>query len=91
MDDQATIAVASRVIGTELDGEFVMLDPDSGTYYGLNEVGSAVWRLLASPRRLDEIVGHICDTFDVTPDRCRADVEALVAELQTRRLVTVSR
>jgi hypothetical protein len=91
MDDGAVIAVASRVVGTELDGEFVMLDPDSGTYYGLDEVGSAVWRLLASPRRLGEVVSHLCEAFDVTPDRCRADVEALVAELESRGLVTVSR
>jgi hypothetical protein len=90
MDDGAVIAVASRVVGTELDGEFVMLDPDSGNYYGLNEVGSAVWRLIASPRRLDEVVAHVCATFEVAPDRCRADVEHLVSELANRQLVTVS-
>lgn len=91
MDDGAVIAVASRVVGTELDGEFVMLDPDSGNYYGLNEVGSAVWRLIASPRRLDEVVAHVCATFEVAPDRCRADVERLVSELAHRQLVTVSK
>lgn len=91
MDDGAVIAVASRVVGTELDGEFVMLDPDSGNYYGLNEVGSAVWRLIASPRRLDEVVAHVCATFEVAPDRCRADVEQLLAELASRQLVTVSK
>jgi hypothetical protein len=90
MDDGAVIAVASRVVGTELDGEFVMLDPDSGNYYGLNEVGSTVWRLIASPRRLDEVVAHVCATFEVAPDRCRADVEQLLSELANRQLVTVS-
>ncbi len=91
MDEGALISVASRVVGTELDGEFVMLDPESGNYYGLNEVGSAIWRLLAAPRRLDEVVAHVCATFDVTPERCRADVEHLVNELAARRLVTVTR
>lgn len=91
MDDDTVFSVASRVVGTELDGEFVMLDPDSGNYYGLNEVGSAVWRLLATPRRLDEVVAHVCATFDVGAEGCRQDVERLLAELTERRLVTVSR
>lgn len=91
MDGDAVIAVAGQVVGTELDGEFVMLDPDSGTYYGLDEVGSAVWRFLASPRRLDEVVAHVCAGFEVTPERCRADLDRLFTELAARRLVTVSR
>lgn len=86
----ALITVSSRVVGTELDGEFVMLDPDSGNYYGLNEVGSVVWRLLATPRRLDEIVAHVCATFEVAPERCRADVERLLADLAARQLVSVA-
>lgn len=91
MDGDTVIAVADRVVGTELDGEFVMLDPDSGNYYGLNEVGSAVWRFLASPRRLDEVVAHVCDGFEVTPERCRADLDRLFTELVARRLITVAR
>jgi hypothetical protein len=90
MDDGVVITAASQVVGTELDGEFVMLDPESGNYYGLNEVGSEVWRLLSSPRRLDEVVAHVCATFEVTPERSRADVERLVLELASRKLVTVS-
>ncbi len=90
MDDGTVIALAGQVVGAELDGEFVMLDPDSGIYYGLNEVGTAVWRFLSSPRRLDEVVAHVCEGFDVTPERCRADVDRLLAELAARRLVRVS-
>ncbi len=90
MDDGTVIALAGQVVGAELDGEFVMLDPDSGIYYGLNEIGTAVWRFLSSPRRLDEVVAHVCEGFDVTPERCRADVDRLLAELAARRLVRVS-
>lgn len=91
MDQDLTIVAASQVVATELDGEFVMLDPDSGTYYGLNEVGSEVWRLVATPRRFAELVAHVRARFDVTEDACEADLHALIADLEVRRLVKVSR
>lgn len=90
MNDDTTIAAAPRVVGTELDGEFVMLDPESGVYYGLNEVGCEVWKQLATPRRLAEVVAHVCATFEVTPEGCRADIERLVGDLAARRLVSLS-
>ena len=90
MQIDALITVADRVIGAELDGEYVMLDPDSGHYYGLNEVGTIVWRCLSQPRRLQDLVGHVCERFDVTPAQCLIDVSALVRELSTRGLVTVA-
>jgi hypothetical protein len=84
------ITVVDRVVGAELDGEYVMLDPESGCYFGLNEVGSVVWQFLDRPRRLTDIVAHVCSRFDVSAERCTADVTVMIQELAARRLVDVS-
>jgi hypothetical protein len=90
LNARSLVSVADRVIGAELDGEYVMLDPDSGYYYGLNEVGTVVWQFLDRPRSVADIVAHVCGRFDVGPEQCLADVTALVRELASRRLVVVS-
>ena len=40
------------VLEAEVDGEVVALDIEKGTCYGLNKVGSRVWRLIAALREL---------------------------------------
>ena len=72
-----------------LDGEAVLLDLKSGTYFGLNEVGSEVWELLGSGASVGEIRDQLLELFDVDRDTVIRDLEALVAQLEERGLVEI--
>lgn len=87
-DPSRTIVAKAGVFGTGLDDEYVMLDPVPGVYYGLNVVGTAIWQFIQQPRRLGDIQQHVCAEFDVTPERCAADIQTLVADLVSRGLAT---
>jgi Coenzyme PQQ synthesis protein D (PqqD) len=87
--DSATVAVAADVLGSELGSEVVMLSLRDGTYYGLEEVGAEIWRLIQAPITLGRIVAALVDAYDVEASRCRADVIRLVAALRDRGLVEV--
>ena len=58
-----------------------------GVYYGLDAVGARVWSLLATPRRVSELVSIVTGEFDVAPAQCERDVLALLDELSERRLI----
>lgn len=78
----------------ELDGETVVLDPDRGTYYGLNEVGTAIWRALQvsdDPRPLDEVHAELLRDYEVEAEELWNDLLALIRELDERGLVDVVR
>jgi hypothetical protein len=83
-----TVVAKAGIFGTGLDDEYVMLDPVPGVYYGLNVVGTAIWQFIQQPRRLGDIQQHVCAAFDVTPDRCAADIRQLVADLVSRGLAS---
>jgi hypothetical protein len=87
--DSAVVAIAADVLGSELGSEVVMLSLRDGTYYGLEDVGAEVWRLLQHPVTIRRIVEVLVDTYDVSATRCRADVINLVADLRDRGLVDV--
>jgi hypothetical protein len=70
-----------------VDGETVMFSPDQSAYFGLDEVGTRVWDLLGEPRSIDEVCAILRDEYDVEPERCRADVVALVDQLRAAELV----
>ena len=52
--DDTLVAVADHA-SCELGGEAVLLDLTTGVYYGLDPVGTRVWRLLQQPRSLAEL------------------------------------
>jgi len=61
--------------------QMVMMSATNGNYLGLNEVGVRVWELLETPRELDALCTLLETEYDVSPETCRAEVEAFVTEL----------
>jgi hypothetical protein len=75
------------VIWADLKGEAVLLNIESGIYFGLNPVGSMVWKLLCEGSDEDEICARLLDEFDVAPDQLRADVAGFLDGLSAEELV----
>jgi coenzyme PQQ synthesis protein D (PqqD) len=84
------IAINPSVIYRELSGEVVLLNLQSGVYYGLDAVGSRVWQLLMDSRGIDDVCATLLDEYDVSAAALRADVERLVGELTDKGLVIVA-
>ncbi|ESP90006.1 hypothetical protein K933_00547 [Candidatus Halobonum tyrrellensis G22] len=80
---------AENCLSTTIDGETVVLHTDAGKYYGFNEVGTFVWESLQEPHTVEEVYEAVTDEYDVGYDRCREDVDELLAELADKDLVTV--
>lgn len=89
LEASTKVVAAEDTLSTNLDGESVVLHTGTGQYYGFNSVGTEIWESLSSPRTVDDVVQHIAMEYDVTHDKCREDVESLVAELIDKDLVEV--
>lgn len=83
------VAAADDAISTEVAGEAVILHLEDGVYFGLNEVGSRVWSLLAEPVRVDQVCTVIEDEYEVDTETCRQDVLRLLGELADHDLLRV--
>ena len=91
----AEITLASKVklspdvLFQELQGDAVLLDMKSGVYFGLDGVGTRIWRLLDEHSLISSVVGAMTEEYDVQADRCGADVVNLVARLNEQGLLSV--
>lgn len=72
----------------DMDGEIVMMGIDQGQYFGMREVAATVWRTLAEPTTIDELVAVVVAEYDVAPEQCRPDLESFVNHLAEQSLVT---
>jgi hypothetical protein len=87
MDWSTVVAAADSVLASPLGGEVVLLEPEGGTYYSLNEVGARIWEILEKPTSVDGICDHIVGEYEVDPARCRRDVLRLLGDLMEHGLV----
>lgn len=78
--------VAAKV----LDGEAIIINLSNGIYYSMDKVGGVLWALLAEGHSLQEILAAIVARYDVSPERARADLERLAAELLQENVVLAS-
>ena len=85
---QAVVA-APEQISCDLGGEEVILDLNTGVYYGLNPVGSRIWSLIHEPTSAQGIVDVMVSEYEVNPDECMKQVLGFLNELAERGLVEI--
>ncbi len=79
------------VLFRELVDESVLLDLRSQRYYGLDEVGTRMWQLLAETGRFEAAVRGLLEEFEVEEGELLSDSRALVQGLAEAGLVELSR
>jgi hypothetical protein len=85
----SVIVAKGNQLSSELRGEAVVLDLESGTYFGFNETGARIWSLVATPVTIHQICLRLQEEFDVDPAQCESAVVQLVGDMLTAGLVEV--
>ena len=90
MIQEKTLVAASDGIETaELDGEAVILDVNSGQYYGLSSVGAKIMDLLREPILAGTIVDRLHSEYEVEIERLTNDTLTFLTEMNDRSLIRV--
>lgn len=74
---------------TEIDGEIVMMDVDSGSYFNLDAIGSDIWRRLEQPVTVADLCDGLAADYAADLETIRRDVLALLGQMTEKGLVTV--
>jgi hypothetical protein len=81
------VTMAPDVLFRELDGEAVILDLNSERYYGLDEVGTRIWQLLAEHGDVATVRDLMLAEYDVDGETLTRDMAGLIAHLVENGLV----
>ncbi len=83
------VAAAKDQVSCALHGDTVILHLGSGTYYGLNAVGTAIWNLIQEPRTIEDIHHRLLQQYEANADECERDLLNLLDELEKARLIEI--
>lgn len=82
------VAIKDQVF-CNLDGEAVILNFQSGDYFGLDPVGARVWSLIQEPKKVKEVRDTHLKEYDVEPSVCERDLMALLQEMVAGELIEI--
>jgi hypothetical protein len=83
------VTVPEYVLIQELDGEAVLLDLKSETYFGLDDVGIRMWQVLTTSPSIQNAYEALLEEYDVTPEQLLQDLNELVTRLVEQGLLEV--
>lgn len=85
-----TLVQASREqVFCDLDGEAVILHLKAGMYYGMDAVGTRIWKLIQESCLVQKIVDVMLEEYEVEPKRCQKDIFAVLERLKKEGLIVV--
>ena len=73
----------------EVGGEAVLLSMALERYFGLDRIGTRVWRLLSGDPSMQSAFDTLIGEYDVEPERLKADLLSLVQQLCDAGLVGI--
>jgi hypothetical protein len=83
------VEIAAEILFTEIQAEAVLLNVESGLYYGLNEVGAHMWALLQEFGCLGAVHQRLLDEYEVAPEPLWEDLVSLVRELLAEGMLRI--
>ena len=86
----SVVRASSNQVSSTVEGEAVILEVGAGAYYGLDPVGTRIWQLIQEPIAVGDVCQAIVEEYDVTPERCEADVLELLRGLDEVGLLEVA-
>jgi len=84
------VTFADTVFAQEVDGEMVLLDMESENYFGLDEVGTAIWQAMQEYGNLQEVFNALLEQYDVEAEVLENDLSHFVSKLVESGLVKVT-
>jgi len=85
----STVSPSDDAVFRELEGESVLLNLETGMYYGLDAVGTRAWQLAAGGGSLRAVRDALVEEYDAEPDVIERDLLSLADALVGKGLWTL--
>lgn len=90
MGRHTVVQRVEEIVATAMDDMTVILDVDKGFYYGMDEISSRIWELMAGPVKVEDLIAQLLREYEAAEEQLEGDVLEFLEHLLVNRLLTVS-
>ena len=80
-------SVPAHILSKTVSGEEILVDLNTGSYLGLNEVGTVMWNHLKNNTEATQIVASVHSEFSTTEEEITNDLKVLVEDLKAKNML----
>ncbi len=84
------IKISNDVVFRILGGEAVLLNLASGTYFGLDQVGTRMWQLMSEHGSSEKVIELMLKEYEVEKTVLQSDLDKLIKDLFRHGLVNIN-
>ena len=82
MDKDTKIIMKMKLNITDLSGEKVMVDFETGKYFLIKGAGNDIWDMIQVETTPEEIIEKLMQEYEVTREECERSVYEFLEQLQ---------
>ena len=87
--DATVISRSPSVLTAEVDGEVVMMSIEQGRYFGLDNIGSDIWKRIDPPCSFGDLVDGLAADYNADRAIIASDVRQLLDEMLKQNVITL--
>lgn len=84
------VSIPDGVLVRELQGESVLLNLNTESYFGLDEVGTRMWAALTDSASVEAAYEMLLAEYEVDAARLRGDLHGFIEKLKEMGLIKLS-
>lgn len=89
MNGDSKIKLIKKLNVTDMSGDKVMIDFETGKYFLLKGTASDIWDCVQKDTSVEEIVSHLLDLYEVDRQTCQQGVENFLLQMEKYGFVTI--
>jgi hypothetical protein len=90
IDATTLISRSPSVLTAEVDGEIVMMSIEQGRYFGLDDIGSDIWKRIESPCSFGTLIDGLAADYEADRATIVADVQSLLGLMAEQDVVRLT-
>jgi len=88
--DVTVISRSPAVLTAEVSGEIVMMSIERGSYFGLDDIGSDIWKRIEPPCTFAALIDGLAAAYDAERATIAADVCVLLDRMAAQDVVRLA-
>jgi len=77
-----------EIMQSKIGEDVVMLDIDTGFYFGLDAVGSTIWSHLSHPISFEELISRLMSKYDIDQETCETETRLFLKQLLEKNIIS---
>ncbi|WP_026505998.1 PqqD family peptide modification chaperone [Butyrivibrio sp. NC3005] len=90
MTKETIITLIKKLDVTDITGDKVMIDFETGKYFMLKGTAVDIWDSIQSPISFGNLLGKLENIYEVDEATCKDDVEKFLNQLESNKFITLS-